>query len=425
MRSKLTLAFLAAALSVPAGAARGADDTIDAAGVKFRPQEIDRSLKVGYAVKLLDLNGDGKLDVAVVDSARVVWFENPGGSDPSAAWKLHTIVDNKQAGIKADNVCFDFYDVDGDGKLDCALGADWQPANVKAGGSLHWLQQGKNIDDPWAAHPIMESEPTLHRIRWAHVDDSGKPALVVAPLKGKDSTQAANFTDHGTRLLAFPIPKDPAKDKWEPVVLTDQLHVNHNILPLAADKDAGLLTASYEGVNRLTRGADGKRSLTKLGAGNQENPKASLGSSEVKVGKLKGGRELIATIEPFHGNQAVVYEGPADGKGLLRRGVLDDALKEGHGLWCADLDGDGEDEVVVGWRAGDKPGLRVFKAGPPGPDSPTDRSPVRGWHKFELDPGGVAVEDLACADLNGDGKVDIVAVGRATHNVKIYWNAGK
>src|SRR3954471_7449570 len=152
MRSKLVMAFLASALTLPA-AARAADSgPIESGGVKFRPQEVDRSLKVGYAVKLIDLNGDGKLDIAVVDSARVIWFENPGNADPAAAWKLHTIVDDKQGGIKADNVCFDFYDIDGDGKLDCALGADWQPGNVKAGGSLQWLQQGKNIDDPWAVH---------------------------------------------------------------------------------------------------------------------------------------------------------------------------------------------------------------------------------------------------------------------------------
>ena len=26
------------------------------------------------------------------------------------------------------------------------------------------------------------------------------------------------------------------------------------------------------------------------------------------------------------------------------------------------------------------------------------------------------------ADLDGDGRLDIVAGGRSTHNVKIYWN---
>ena len=44
------------------------------------------------------------------------------------------------------------------------------------------------------------------------------------------------------------------------------------------------------------------------------------------------------------------------------------------------------------------------------------------WEREEVDPGGVAVEDLTAGDLNGDGKIDLVAVGRATGNVRIYWN---
>ena len=31
-------------------------------------------------------------------------------------------------------------------------------------------------------------------------------------------------------------------------------------------------------------------------------------------------------------------------------------------------------------------------------------------------------EDALAADLDGDGRLDIVAGGRSTHNVKIYWN---
>ena len=38
--------------------------------------------------------------------------------------------------------------------------------------------------------------------------------------------------------------------------------------------------------------------------------------------------------------------------------------------------------------------------------------------------GQVAVEDITAGDLNGDGRIDIVAVGRQTHNIRIYWNEG-
>ena len=34
----------------------------------------------------------------------------------------------------------------------------------------------------------------------------------------------------------------------------------------------------------------------------------------------------------------------------------------------------------------------------------------------------MACEDALAADLNGDGRPEIIACGRATHNVRIYWN---
>ena len=47
------------------------------------------------------------------------------------------------------------------------------------------------------------------------------------------------------------------------------------------------------------------------------------------------------------------------------------------------------------------------------------------WEKQVLDATGLGCEDVICADLNGDGKVDIIGVGRSTKNVKVYWNEGK
>jgi hypothetical protein len=34
----------------------------------------------------------------------------------------------------------------------------------------------------------------------------------------------------------------------------------------------------------------------------------------------------------------------------------------------------------------------------------------------------MAAEDLRVADIDGDSRLDIVAAGRATKNLKVYWN---
>lgn len=381
---------------------------------QFQPKEIDTSLAVGYCVLLVDIDGDGRKDIVVVDSTRVVWYQNP-------SWQRRTII---QGFTRPDNVSAAAYDIDGDGRLDLALAADWKPFNTKGGGTLQWLRRGKSLDEQWTAFPIGE-EPTVHRIRFADLDGSGKASLVVAPLMGRGSTREKNWMDGSpVSLLAYRIPKDPAHDRWVPGVIDSSLHVLHNFWPIPASDGtspgSNLLTASYEGVSLLSRAGSGwSRRL--LGTGNQETPNGNRGSSEVKRGRFKDGTPFIATVEPWHGHQLVVYTPPVDPKGLWQRHVVDDRLKWGHAVWCADLDGDGGDEIILGVRdilsakSGERCGVRIYKA--------TDEH-GKTWQRHLIDEGGVAVEDLAAADLNGDGRIDIVAVGRQTHNVRIYRNVG-
>ena len=47
------------------------------------------------------------------------------------------------------------------------------------------------------------------------------------------------------------------------------------------------------------------------------------------------------------------------------------------------------------------------------------------WERHPLDLGGMASEDLVTGDLNGDGYPEVIAGGRATHNLKVYWNRTK
>src|SRR6478752_885870 len=78
---------------------------IPAADLQFRDQELPTKLTVGYAVRLIDMNGDRRLDIAIVDSDRILWLENPN-------WNEHVILPGQTA---KDNVCFAPHDIDGDG----------------------------------------------------------------------------------------------------------------------------------------------------------------------------------------------------------------------------------------------------------------------------------------------------------------------
>ena len=78
MKNRLTLPAVAGALLlVLAWVLPGPSEEPSVAFPRFRMQEIGTDLKVGYAVLLVDLNGDGKKDIVVVDTRRVIWYENP------------------------------------------------------------------------------------------------------------------------------------------------------------------------------------------------------------------------------------------------------------------------------------------------------------------------------------------------------------
>ncbi len=375
----------------------------------FRTQEIAADLKVGYAVTVVDMNGDEKSDIVVVDTNRVVWYENP-------SWKVHALIEDQ---TKLDNVCIAPHDIDGDGRLDFALGADWKPFNTLAGGTVQWLRQGASPADRWEVRQIGE-EPTTHRMRWIDTDGDGRKELVVVPLMGRGTTKPL-WSESGVQVVAYNIPADPTKDRWTRVVLNDELHVCHNFWPTNMDSDPldEILITAFEGVFVLDRQLSGKWSATRIGAGNQQTM-PNRGASEIKRGQLANNADYIATIEPWHGDQVVVYTRPTKPGELWQRHVIDEELKWGHAVWCANIDADPDEELIIGVRDHKNEqvrwGVRVY--------DPID--PAKGkWQRTHVDPGGVSVEDMAVADFNGDGRQDLVAVGRFSKNVRIYWNEGK
>ncbi len=98
-------------------------------------------------------------------------------------------------------------------------------------------------------------------------------------------------------------------------MINDQLHVCHIFWPTDLNRDGQvvLLVVSFAGVHLLERNKTGQWLSTHIGAGDQVST-PNKGASEIKHGTLANTQDYIATIEPWHGNQVVVYTKPAAGR---------------------------------------------------------------------------------------------------------------
>lgn len=384
----------------------------------FQRHLIDR-IPGGYQVAVADVNGDGRPDVIALstDAGRVEWYENP-------SWARHRLA---SIGRPIDLAC---RDVDGDGRPEIALAAGFYFSQSERGGELWLLKSSGDPGQAWDAQPIGR-DPVTHRVRWADVRGDGRPVLVHAPIFGPGSQGAA--APKPAHFWAFLPPKESRSASWPVWKIDETLTVLHGVWVGDLDGDGRdeILTASFEGIYRFDwepgpagpRGGNPEaadrwaKSRIAQGAPPASGaPGASRGSSEVCVGRMAPNRWFIAAIEPWHGNQVVVYT-PGSPAQTWDRRVLDTSLEEGHALVAADFDGDGQDELVAGWRGGRR-GLRLY--------DPADNQ-YRRFHTLDLDQG-IAVEGVTVADLNADGRLDLVAIAGRTSALVWYENrlqAGK
>lgn len=368
----------------------------------FEEQLIDSNVAIGYGVVTGDVDGDGKLDLILADKNQFVWYRN-------GDWKRFILTENL---TERDNVCIAARDLDGDGKVEIAVGAQWNPGETSdetQSGSVHYLIRPSDPTQLWT--PVqLPHEPTVHRMYWVKTGKSNYQ-LVVLPLHGRGNKAGEGA---GVKVISYEMPKDP-KTPWKTYLIDESMHLTHNMTAKALEIEhtETIFIGGKEGVNSFSfKDGDWNASM------NQESIIENHSFGELSLAEISDYGMLLAAVEPMHGNQVTVYLQPP-GKtktNQLTRIVLDESLKEGHGIVTGDFLGNGMPQLIAGSRMPNEAGefgIKLYE--------PLDYS----YSEFKthwIDKNGMACESLTTADLNGDGKLDIIAAGRSSNNLKIYWN---
>src|SRR5262245_4210911 len=141
-----------------------------------------------------DINGDGKPDIVIVKNldGHLVWFAN-SGRPAEGPWKRFVISTNCKRAYDVALV-----DLDGDGDLDVA-------ASTWVGNHFAWFENpGKaSLDKEWRRHVIDENVAETRTIRAADFNGDGKPDLLGTARVGnlvawyeKSATPAGLWTRH-------------------------------------------------------------------------------------------------------------------------------------------------------------------------------------------------------------------------------------
>ena len=382
--------------------------------IQFSEHLIANNYAYAYGIAAIDIDRDGDLDLTSADYTphnRLYLFENDGQFTPDK-FKKHIIQKNDPERLERHMIG----DVDGDGDSDVVI-----VKNLR--GDLLWFENsGKPTDgNLWKRHVITTDLPGAYDVALADFDRDGD--LDVAASSWLLGNQFAWFENDGS----------PKQGEWQKHLIEKDVAETRTMraADFDGDGDIDLLGTGrqsneviwYE--NRTTTGPITWKkhlidSTSKCPA--HGNPADMDGDGDLDVVMALGfffrpGSRDKAASERHEDNQIVWYENNGQpAKGPWKKHVIGPNFDDAFEAVAGDLDGDGDiDVAATSWR---NPGRLAWFENSGDPKAP--------WTRHTLKTNWRSANQVIIADLNGDGRPDIVACAEhGSYELRWWRNEGR
>ncbi len=388
--STLTVALTLSAIPSPLNAQAQSPDSVK---WTIRALTVDSN----EGIDLADINRDGRLDVVAGRN----WY-----AAPDFIPRPVRLIDDWSGYVLSNG---DFaYDVNRDGWVDVIAGAFNLP-------EVHWYENPGAKDlamgKLWPKHLLADTGATTNEGQLLYdIDGDGTPEWVV-----NSWTPETPFVAWRFRRQADP-EDGKGTDSSSPAVILEKAVIGRDLNghglgfgDLNGDGRADLLFESgwYE--------APATGSLSEPWTLHRDwNFHASI---PILVRDLNGDGRNDVVIGRGHDYGLYWWEQGqprSDGTLTWTEHVIDDSFSQVHALHFADLDGDGQDELIAGKRVLAHNGQDPGSADPPCIAYYAWDARLKSFQKHVIDEGRVGGGlQIRTGDLNGDGRLDIAVAGKS------------